>query len=45
MEPPVWQQISRCDLTSRITFSVEFNKVSFLKVNLDKRLTAVSAGL
>src|SRR5690606_20655796 len=34
MEPPVWQQISRCDHTSRITFSVAMSSVSFSKVNL-----------
>ncbi len=44
-EPPVWQQIFRCDFTSRIVFSVAPSIVSFLNVNLDKRFTALSKGL
>jgi hypothetical protein len=45
IEPPVWQQISRCDFTSKTVFSVLRSMVSFLNVNLDKRLTELSEGL
>src|SRR6478735_12394491 len=45
IEPPVWQHISRCACTSRITFSEDISNESFLKVKRDNRFTELSTGL
>src|SRR6516164_7372536 len=42
IEPPVWQHISRCACTSRITFSEAMLIESFSNVKRDKRFTELS---